>query len=62
MLGCTKVGYRVLVNDKVTTTRLVDIIEKDVHCINFKDESDTDEDLASGKEKEKVKRNKTSSC
>lgn len=51
LLRYAEVGYRVLVNGKVTAARHAVIIEEDVHCISCKDERDTDDDLESGNEK-----------
>lgn len=53
LLGYTEVCYRVLVNGKVITARHVDIIEENVQCISFKEESDSDDDLKPDKENKK---------
>ena len=42
LLGYSDVGYRVLINNKITVTRHVDVIEEDVECIGLNSQDSGD--------------------
>lgn len=52
LLGYTKVGYRVLANNKVITARHVDIIEENVILIGFNENDNEDENTSENSENE----------